>query len=78
MSWSSDVNEVFILLLTCRNNKTLNEKLRRVIFLIKHFCQKHSFIYLDNSNITVEDSWKDGIHILDSGETKLLRNFTYF
>ena len=34
--------------------------------------------FIDNSIIETKDSWKDGIHLLESGKTKLAQNFIYF
>ena len=34
--------------------------------------------FLGNSNIEIRDLWKDGIHLLESGKTKLAKKFIYF
>ena len=34
--------------------------------------------FIGNSNIEIRDSWKDGIHLLESGKAKLAENFMYF
>ena len=75
---SYGVNEVFISSIICRNNKALNEKVGRINFLLQLICQEHNFVYIDNSNITVDDLWKDGIHLVDSGKQKLSNNLLYF
>ena len=78
MCRSYGVNEIFISSLICRKNKILNDKIRRINFLTKLFCEEHGFVYIDNNNITEEDLWKDGIHLVQSGKDKLSNNFLHF
>ena len=72
------VNDIFISAMICRRVKFLNEKVKRVNFLLKHICEENGYIFIDNSNTEIRDLWKDSIHLLESGETKLSENFTYF
>ena len=72
------VNDIFISAMICRRGKFLNGKVKRVNFLLKHICEENGYFFIDNSNIEIRDLWKDGIHLLESGKTKLAENFTYF
>ena len=72
------VNDVFISVIICRRDKFLNGKVKRVNFLLKQICEENGYFFIDNSNIEIRDLWKDGIHLLESGKTKLAENFIYF
>ena len=72
------VNDIFISTMICKKGKFLNGKVKRVNFLLKHICEENGYFFIDNSNIEIRDLWKDGIHLLESGKTKLAENFTYF
>ena len=61
----------------CRG-KFLNGKVKLVIFLLKQICEENGYFFIDNSNTEIRDLWKDGIHLLESGKTKLDDNFMYF
>ena len=74
----SGVNDVFILAMICRRGKFLNGKVNRVNFLLKQICEENGYFFIDNSNIEIRDLWKDGIHLIESGKTKLAENFIYF
>ena len=44
------------------------------------FCnmfRENGFYFADNSNISVENLFKDKLHLLDSGKTVLANNFIY-
>ena len=45
---------------------------------MKQICEENGYFVIDNSNIEIRDFWKDGIHLLESGKTKLAENFIYF
>ena len=62
----------------CRREKFLNGKIKRVKFLLKQICEENEYFFIDNSNIEIRNLWKDGIHLLESGETKLAENFIHF
>ena len=51
--------------------------MKRVNFLLKQICEEDGYFFIDNSNIEITDLWKDGIHLLESGKTKLTENFIY-
>ena len=72
------VNDIFITWMICRRGEFLNEKVKHGKFLMKDICEENGYFFIDNSNIEIRDLWKDGIHLLESGKTKLAENFTYF
>ena len=51
--------------------------MKRVNFLLKQICEEDGYFFIDNSNIEITDLRKDGIHLLESGKTKLAENFIY-
>ena len=51
---------------------------RAVNFLLKKNCEEKGYFFINNSNIEIGDLSKDGIHLLESGKTKLAENFIYF
>ena len=69
---------VFISATICRRGKFINGKVKRVNFLLKQICEGKRYFFVDNSNTQIRDLWKDGIHLLESGKTKLAENFVYF
>ena len=75
---NNGVNDIFISAMICRSGKFLNEKLKRINFLLKLICEENEYFFIDNSNIEIRYLWKDGIHLLESGKTKLAQNFIYF
>ena len=72
------VSYVFISVMICIRGKFLNGKVKRVNFLLKQIREENGYFFIDNSNIEIRDLWKDGIHLLESGKTKLAENFIYF
>ena len=40
-----------------------------------NMCRENSFCFVDNSNISVDNSFKNKLHILDSRKTILANNF---
>ena len=42
-----------------------------------NMCKKNGFCFVDNSNISVDNLFKDKLHLLDSGKTILVNNFIY-
>ena len=72
------VNDVFVSAMICRGGKFLGGKVKRVNFLLKLICEENAYFFIDNSNIEIRDLWKYGIHLLESGKTKLAKNFIYF
>ena len=42
-----------------------------------NMCRENGFCFVDNSNISVDNLFKDKLHLLDSGKTILANNFIY-
>ena len=42
-----------------------------------NMCRENGFCFVDNSYISVDNSFKDKFHLLDSGKTILAKNFIY-
>ena len=72
------VNDVLLSAMICRRGKFLNGKVKRVNFLLKQIFEENRYSFINNSNIEIRDWWKDGMHLLESGKTKLAENFIYF
>ena len=72
------VSDIFISAMICRKGKFSNGKVKRVNFLLKHIYEENGYFFIDSNNIEIKDLWNDGIHLLESGKTKLAENFTYF
>ena len=45
---------------------------------MKQICEENGYFFTDNSNIEIRDLRKDGIHVSESGKTKIADNFIYF
>ena len=45
---------------------------------MKQICEENGYFFIDNSSIEIRDLWKDAIHLLESGKTKLAENFIDF
>ena len=45
---------------------------------MKQICEENGYFVIDNSNNEIRDLRKDGIHLLESGKTKLAENCIYF
>lgn len=69
------VNDIFISSVVCRKSNFLNEKIKKVNFLLRLLCNENDFIYIDNSNINELDLWEDGLHLLECGKVKLANNY---
>ena len=39
------------------------------------FCQKHGYRFIDNSNISSENLWQDGLHLNNSDKSILLKYY---
>ena len=72
------VNDIFISAMICRRGKFLKGKVKCVNFLLKLICEENLYFFIDNSNTEIRERWKDGIHLLESGRSKLAENFIYF
>ena len=42
-----------------------------------NMCRENRFCFVDNSKISVDNLFKDKLHLLDSGKTILANNFIY-
>ena len=42
---------------------------------IKELCQKHGYSFIDNSNVSSENLWQDGLHLNNSSKGVLLNNY---
>ena len=71
-----DIEEIIISSLVVTENIDLN-LLARVNALLYNLCRENGFCFVDNSNISVENLFKDKLHLLDSGKTILGNNFIY-
>ena len=40
----------------------MNDKILRVDFLLQLICPEHDFVLIENTYISVDDLWEDGIH----------------
>ena len=59
-------NDIFISAMICRRGKFLNEKVKRINFLLKLICEENGYFFIEDTNIETRDLWKDGIHLLES------------
>ena len=60
------VNDIFISAMICRRGKFLNEKVKRINFLLELICEENWYFFIEDTNIETRDLWKDGIHLLES------------
>ena len=42
---------------------------------MKQLFQKHGYSFIDNSNVSSENLWQDGLHLNNSGKSVLLKNY---
>ena len=73
----SNVNDVFILLLICRAQKRLNDKVIAVNNILKRVCKLNGLGFIDNSNVCAEKLLEDGLHLNYDGKVILASNFIY-
>ena len=71
------VNDIFISVVIFVRNGFWNKKVNRIIFSLKLICEENGYFFIDNSNIETRDLWRNGVHLLKSGMTKLAQNFIY-
>ena len=50
-------------------------KIGQINKVIKLLCHKNNFVFIDHQNITSNDLWADGIHLINSGNVILARDF---
>ena len=71
------VKEVSISSVTCTT--LLNSDLTNdVNNAVRNKCQTSDYHFVNNSNITTEKIWKDGLHLRNSGEGIIINNFVQF
>ena len=70
------VEEIIISSIVATENIDLN-LLARVNASLCNMCRENGFCFLDNSNISSENLFKDKLHLLDSGKNILVNNFIY-
>ena len=70
------IEEIIIspLVVTDRIDQNL---LARANASLYNMCRENGFCFVDNSNISVDNLFKDKLHLLDSGKTILANNFIY-
>ena len=47
----------------------------RFTIQLKYFVEKHGYSCIDNSNVSSENLWQDGLHLNNSGKGVLLNNY---
>ena len=59
-----------------------NELIQQLNDLLYKRCMEYGFDFTENGAVSKMNLWTDGIHLLDSGKTKiannLISNFNYF
>ena len=70
------IEEIIISSLAVTEKIDLNQ-LAPVNTSLCNMCRENRFYFVDNSNISVDNLFKDKLHLLDSGKTILVNNFIY-
>ena len=70
------VEEITILSLVVTENIDLNLS-ASVNASLCNMCRENGFCFVDNSNISLDNLFKDKLPLLDSGKTILANNFIY-
>ena len=70
------IEEIVISSLVVTENIDLNLLARGNVSLC-NMCRENGFCFLGNSNISVDNLFKDKLHLVDSGKTILANNFIY-
>ena len=73
----SNVNDIFISSLICREQKKLNDKVIAVNDILKGVCKLNGLGIIDNSNICAENLFKDSLNLNDDGKVIFANNFMY-
>ena len=69
-----NVKTVFIGGVTVRQQQYTWERCKQLNVMLQDLCKKHQFIYVDNSNITVNEL-SDGTHLNEKGTIIMANNF---
>ena len=72
------VNEIIISGLTCCKGQYHNSRVLKVNYYLHHFCFENKFYFIDNSKIKRDHLFRDGSHLLESGEAILANNFIHY
>ena len=70
------IEEIIISSLVVTENIDLN-LLARVNTSLRNICRENVFCFVDNSNVSVDNLFKDKLHLLDSGKTIFANNLIY-
>ena len=74
----SEKRKVLVSGIICRCDSSLNNKINEVNNLLKSSCQRHSWSFIDNSNILSNHLNEDGIHLNRKGTSILVKNISSF
>ena len=74
---SHGVRIFFISSLICNKNSTKQKLIGNINVYLKENCQQLGFKFIDNGEINIENLWKDGTHLNQSGTSILARNYLY-
>ena len=76
-----NISEVFISSVAY-SSKVSNELIQQLNNLLYKRCIEYGYSFINNGAVSKIDLWTDGIHLLDSGKTKiankLISTFNYF
>ena len=67
------VSQVYVSSITYRKGQ--EEKICTLNGNLRYMQGNYGFTYIDNSNIALEDIWKDNIHLNNQGLAKITNNF---
>lgn len=67
------VSKVYVSSITYRKGQ--EEKIYTLNGNLRYMQGNYGFTYIDNSNITLQDIWKDNIHLNNQGLAKITNNF---
>ena len=69
------VKNVFVSSITCRSNQVQMKKVIEVNSCLMNMCNEEGYLFIHNSNIELDNLWRDGLHLADSGVDILEYNF---
>ena len=68
-----NIGKTFISVLLPSKRTKVN--ISQIIETLKHLCSINNFIFVEHKNISFDDLWVDGIHLLSSWKALLGSNF---
>ena len=71
------VNDIFISSLVLPEHYGMRKNAREINNTVKHICEVNGFYAINNDNIPLQELYRDGIHLLDSGRDILTQNYIY-